>query len=377
MAELEEQIRRKPVRSLELICQIEVIQILHRKAADLESGYMTKWCLDELTNSNRQTERNLDLRSLVDIVDTATVVADFNRKVDAKKASSDARMTVKIKRLKSPPSRQGLRSSKRLKPYDKPEDIPGTHIINALNNLKRQHNLRKSHGIPKGVSAQEYIRFRKCKLVEDIKTVRTYLCSVLNHGVLNGLMDTLLNIMEYNHHHQVETGFLVLGSILTTPLTSYLSLHHKLWKATSPSSNIRHRQHQPASMETRIETTLVHFALTSAIRLTHVQISGCACDSLLHMISEVCAGLKFIDFSDSFVSDWAFYHLAGLTEAAPRSQRLTRQCKKRLADVDQDTLDLVQTRRGCRQLTHIVANNLLSIRWPPTKCGVRKSLCFF
>jgi hypothetical protein len=63
MAEFEEQIRRKPVRSLELICQIEVIQILHRKAADLESGYMTKWCLDELTNSNRQTERNLDLRS--------------------------------------------------------------------------------------------------------------------------------------------------------------------------------------------------------------------------------------------------------------------------------------------------------------------------
>lgn len=150
----------------------------------------------------------------------------------------------------------------------------------------------------------------------------------------------------------------------------------KLWKALDAKRLLSNSftgshfglQRGPDYIETRTETTLIQFALRSASKLTHLQMSGCACDNFLKVVSENCFNLKYIDFSNSYVSDWGFYHLAGLTEVENRNARLSRKCKSVDHQTPVSNSDLVKTKRGCGNLTHLIANNLLSISWPPRSC---------
>lgn len=81
-----------------------------------------------------------------------------------------------------------------------------------LQDLKKQ-SLRssiKAKGtiFPRGVAPGDFIKYKKCKYMEDIRLIRDHLEANLNRASLNNLMDTLENIMEYNVRD--EPGFLTL-----------------------------------------------------------------------------------------------------------------------------------------------------------------------
>ena len=59
----------------------------------------------------------------------------------------------------------------------------------------------------------------------------------------------------------------------------------------------------------------------------------------------------------SFVSDFGFYYLCGLTET---EKRASRACKR---SAHAKVKTLVKTQPGCVKLTHLVANNLKSVNW--------------
>jgi len=48
-----ESFKRKGCNSLQLLCQIEVIRLLHKKAAALEAEYIDQWSTRDLTGANQ------------------------------------------------------------------------------------------------------------------------------------------------------------------------------------------------------------------------------------------------------------------------------------------------------------------------------------
>lgn len=304
---------RKPCRSLELLCRIRVIEIFHERAANLESDYLERWLEDELTWANRQLERTVDIRDL----NPASVVEEY-----------------KVKKV------QKIRSSR--------------------NNTKKKWK----NGIPFGVPALDYIRFRKCQYVEDVKVVRHLLCDTLNGPVVDGLMETLHNIARYNCKE--EEGMWTLQSMLMTCHTSNLSITNFMPVQDSPLGNLR----QPPQMETRIETTILHYTLLEGSRLTRLSFGGHASDSLLLLVSQICTNLLQLNISGSFVSDLGLFHLCGLEKRQPR---LVRACKKPPEHVCDKTglvrnevprLLVKKAKMGCLNLNHLEANDLVNVRWP-------------
>lgn len=56
--------------------------------------------------------------------------------------------------------------------------------------------------IPSGFAPSEYIKYRKCKLVQDIDRIRQYLQQRLNCRIIRNLMSTLENIQLSNHQNR-------------------------------------------------------------------------------------------------------------------------------------------------------------------------------
>ena len=183
----------------------------------------------------------------------------------------------------------------------------------------------------------EYITYRKCKFIQEVNTVRLYLHSRLNGRVLSNLMLTLENIMaSYGSRGGIGYEYMfILQMVLLNPNTSmvnfkHLRLWHNLGLRKLNGTFLHHHMYDlhyndpPAYMETRIESTLIQYALNSADKLTHIQMQGAANDTFCKVISEVCENVQYLDISDSFVSDQGLYYLAGVTEEENRTSRYPR-----------------------------------------------------
>ena len=127
---------RKPVRSLQTLCQIEIVQNLHKTAAKLENDYMINFVENALSDHHKLVERMTDVRP--DKVNTSSFVEDFEARLKSKEAAEEAskkrlskgRNVVKnADGGKAMPKREGLRSS-RPKPYE-PES-PSKKFLAAL-----------------------------------------------------------------------------------------------------------------------------------------------------------------------------------------------------------------------------------------------------
>lgn len=119
-------------------------------------------------------------------------------------------------------------------------------------------------------------------------------------------------------------------------------------------------------MEFRIETMILTYGLISASKLTCIQMSGAANDSFLRIIADVCGDtLKFLDISDSHVSNKGLYALAGVTEEQSRASRYARKCKNsKNEETTKETIKcMVKTKKGCWRLTHLVAYCLRRLTW--------------
>jgi hypothetical protein len=60
-----ESVKRKDCTSLQLLCQIEVIRLLHKKASALEAEYIDQWSTRELTSVNQVRLMIPEILSLV------------------------------------------------------------------------------------------------------------------------------------------------------------------------------------------------------------------------------------------------------------------------------------------------------------------------
>ena len=351
----------RPIRKLQVLCQIEVLQLLHQKAEALEQDYFIRFLDEGLQYQHKSYERMVDIRQekLDEVVNSFEDLLKSKLENEKKKE-----LKGRIKKAAGLPRREGLRSSNRTQPY-----------MNCERVVRVLQKTQKDKIVPKGITTNAFILYKKCKLMYQISLMRNTLASIMNRSVMNQLLEVWQNIMEYFNKN--ETSFAILQSMLITSDTTQVNLAPlKLWKLISSSrphvsvlSNHYHRL--PESMETRTESTLIHLALACGSKLTQIKMAGCACDSFIKVIVQHCTSLKYLDISDSYVSDWGLYDLAGLTVVENRSARLPRRCKQNKEDAyhhrhrHPSQEEMAKTEAGLPTLTHLIANNLMSISWPP------------
>lgn len=268
-------------------------------------------------------------------------------------------------------------------------------------------------GVPAGVPPSEYIEYRKCKYVEDIRDVRVHLTDNLNPMVMADLMATMYNISQFNNKH--EHGLLTLQAMLANSGTKCFRIapakFHKNFSVGSGSggggansaylSSLIHINNAAAAagnggflanggggpnfmnptsrspgsntfgdnVESRIGTTLLHFTLKELTGLTTLDLEKCACDSLLLVLSEVSPHLKYLNISGSAVSDQGLLYLAGVGMGKARRSDLQRECKTKSQARQQLVRDVtprnwVKQRGGCKNLVHLGVANLQRVVWP-------------
>lgn len=108
---------RKPVRTLQALCQVEIIKNLHEKASKLHRDYFDNFC-SALNPMQISQERRLDIRNL----DPPKVVKDFEEKLKARE-ENEKKLKGKIMNSNGTSSkREGLRASTlRKRPYETPQ----------------------------------------------------------------------------------------------------------------------------------------------------------------------------------------------------------------------------------------------------------------
>ena len=177
----------KPIRSLQLLCQIEVVKNLYTKATSLERDYFDDFC-GNLIVSHQKLEQEIDVRP--ETLDPAKIVIDFERKKaerDAEEAQKKLKGQRNIKIVSAAnQSPKRLRSSTRKskKPYEtliETTPISANLVVEVekkvhpTTHLMRIAHLKELGKIPKGFTAADYIRYRKCKFIQEIDAVRQYL----------------------------------------------------------------------------------------------------------------------------------------------------------------------------------------------------------
>ena len=100
-------------------------------------------------------------------------------------------------------SNSSSRRKRRKQPYPKMDEMKA-NIENVLMTVPR----KIVRGIPEGQKPEDYIKYRKCKYIQDIQSVRSLLLRILRPPVLNDLMKTLVNMSMFNNKH--EHGLLTL-----------------------------------------------------------------------------------------------------------------------------------------------------------------------
>ncbi len=89
-------------------------------------------------------------------------------------------------------------------------------------------------------------------------------------------------------------------------------------------------------MESRIGTTILHFAMTEGSSLTHLNLGKCCCDSVLEVVADKAANLRYLNISGSIVTDKVRYeieHVVYSVEQGPLSQGLFALCGVEKANV--------------------------------------------
>ncbi len=71
---------------------------------------------------------------------------------------------------------------------------------------------------------------------------------------------------------------------------------------------------QDNDVETRIGTTLLHFALLNGSSLTTLNLGKACCDSVLKVVSETAKNLKYLNISGSVVTDQGLFYICGVEE---------------------------------------------------------------
>lgn len=351
---------RKQVLSLQILSHIAVIKQVHRYASRLEKEYMETWLETQLSPTNKELEATINIRS--PDVDTEAVVLKY-KAIEAetvrKKLEDMQRKKNSGPKMKRGRNRRQQRAA--TAPYLLPQGkSDGEEKL--LTSLKP----KIVHGIPEGVEVRDYIEYRKCKYIEDIKRVRNVLTKALNSSVLNDMMSVMFNIAQFNNKH--EHGLLTLQAMLMTKHTNDFRIASAKFHRNFATSSHYQMKEQMANIETRIGTTILHYTLLDGSSLTQVSLENCSCDSVLKVISDAATNLRYLNISGSVVSDQGLLHLCGVEKGNGRQRpKLARQCKEKYAPQERLVVNEMpiweRKREGCRRLEHFIGQNLKRLNW--------------
>ena len=372
---------RRCVSSLSSLCQIQILRQIHTVASKMEEEYMDTW-MQKLSAKNLDLEQSTNIR--LSELNTEEVVLKFRSQQEEEmqrrkeeflsgqegqngdKNTTGGKVRGNGNRLlkwmynntdvicsfqtKKKRKAKGARKA----PYGK---VPLTEEA-----LLKKLQPKMINGIPSGVDPASYIQYRKCKYVEDIKAVRTFLCDQLNPGVLNELMATLHNIAQFNEKQ--EHGLLTLQAMLMNTNVNHFKM--------ASAKFYQNFQHDGMSLdnhiETKIGTTILHFTLVEGSRMTHLSLERCACDSLLKVLADVAPNLKYLNINRSMVSDQGLFYLCGIEKGIERERpKLARRCKDDKKEeaklVSNECPQWVKKRPGCEYLDHLYCEGLSKIPW--------------
>jgi len=356
-----------PLQPLPLAVQAQMAALrqLQAVAARMESDYVDHWLEETLDDEMRNVEQKLDVISQdYDINGTITAFECQLR----------------------PPKDAKSRRSERLKATN-PYVLP----------LKKRE---MSEEALLGVYKEKYVEYRKCKYLASIERLRTFVQRQLSPGAAEELMATLVNLACYNDKQ--EHGILTAQATLVNDKSKCLRLsspNFHLNFAQEPFSRAscplqdpiaRYRlRSRGEAVETRIGTSILHYALVSGPNLTHLHLGRCCCDSILKTVSEHTPNLLYLNVNGSAVTDKGMFYLSGAACAGRR--QLPRRCKRnkngnnvqqfredsKTAFDDKPPMKVARGKRylvtaghkrihflGCDQLRHFECKNLSSIRWP-------------
>jgi len=411
--------RRRSPAPLSLLCQIQVLKPLLNKASSMERDYMDVWC-NQLSLVHRTVEEETNIRG--PDFNTEEVVQKYRaheelviqrKKAKAwdtmrkqleqrtKKKKGKAGKEEKSKTVTSVVKRPGVatRASKRreaaeaVAPYrktrkpsmwhpDEDEEVPGDPRSSDFTvdkwgqpaNWPRYWRPKVVRGIPEWALAKNYIQYRKCKYIEDIRTIRTYLTSHLSAPVLRDLMATMCNLAKYND--KSEYGLLTLQAMLMNKHIADFRIAppmlHNNFAAVGKGIGVSgaHGSHAPTlseKVESRIPTTILHYTLVEGTSLVNIDLEKCACDSLLKILAQVAPNVKYLNISHSMVSDKGLMYLCGVEKSRGSRKRLTRKCKEQKDEekklVTNETPKWEKKWNACDKITHLLAEELRQIDW--------------
>jgi hypothetical protein len=178
----------------------QILKPLLSRASAMELDYYDHWTSGELTVANRQLEQTTNIRT--NDVNTEEVVLKYrSREEELMKTKRDAalsklsrrrlqseRAAAKTTKMEASKSKRGLRAvtASRTRaagrreaaaaPYTMTGDSAAAMAKVALQmqdvteeQVLKSLQLKMTRGIPDGVVAKDYIKYRKCKYIEDIR----------------------------------------------------------------------------------------------------------------------------------------------------------------------------------------------------------------
>ena len=292
---------RKAPLSLVDQAGLGILELLQGRTYPLESEYM-KW-LPNLSNPLRHVEETMNIQG----VDTSEVLRKYNE------------MTKDIKTAKQ--TKRGNKSKRGVK--DKSKE-GGKEVPDPPEVLEQ--------GIPAGVVPEEYIQYRKCLYLDSIQRWKAELVANLSPPTMEHLLNLLTTIFRRSRETN-ELGIFSLQALLVTEFT-----HSFLINATSYNPfYCASKSFLPDCYrvtEHMIGPTILRQTLLDARRLTSLALERVCTDKLLELVGTHITNLKYLNISQSLVTDRGLLDLVGVrTKVVGTRKRLPRTCKSNPLEV--------------------------------------------
>ena len=285
--------RQKPL-SLADQAGLVIIEHLLEKTRALESQYLT-W-LYTLKNTLRQKEESMSMNS----VNPSEVVYKYQQKV---------REQQRVKPKRRGTGKKSKRSAK------KEDEDYGKAIPDPPDG-----------GIPPEEDPDEYIQYRKCLYLDSIKRFRAELCLNLSTQAIEHLLSLQMNLFRKSKSSQ-ESGLFSLQLLLITEYSQAFSfiatLHNPFYSSKKYYTGDCYRV-----SEHKVGPTVLRSVLMESSRLSSLSLERVCNDKLLGLVGKHVKNLRYLNISNSVVTDQGLLNLVGVETLAARTrQRLPRTCK--------------------------------------------------
>jgi len=366
--------------SLTDLAGLTVLQRLSQKAVRQEHEYMEKW-RNKLSQNLANIEENMSLNN----VDPTEVI----QQVSGKLKEQEEKMRVAREQQRKKRMEEEMMENKRVTRGTKrrAQEQPGIpnngkkYTSNwapaqTFNDSSLRSNLMpflryKITGIPVGVDVEEYIRYRKCLYLENVRNMREKIQSALTPTAIQSLLN-LIYRMEGGHPTDYsQLGVFTLKVMLLNQFSQNFRMSfNDLHKIFSPKFLVMENYHRPNNIENRIGPTVLRNSLLEAASLSHLSLEQTCTDNILECVGKVARNITYLNISGSCVSDQGLLNLVGVENDGSLSRKhLSRSCKQNISNAETLVKDknprwIKLKDRGAENLTFLEAFSLTDLNWP-------------